>query len=102
LHAFIQEGGHGTTLNINKASERVIPTSENLENELHDDNSNAHTREVGCGTTYVIRSFCNPDNDNRLCCEAIFDTKTTKLIKLQDNLAVFILQSYESSDLDDN
>jgi hypothetical protein len=60
------------------------------------------TREEGLGTTYVIRSFRNPDDDNRLCCEVIFDNQTTEPIKLEDNLALFILQGYEYTDLDDN
>jgi hypothetical protein len=96
MHAFFQGGGHGTTINIDKAAE-------SLENELHDVNSkNVPTREVGRGTTYVIRSFHDPDDDNRLCCEVIFDTQTTAPIKLEENLALFILQSYDNMDLDDN
>jgi hypothetical protein len=102
MHAFFQEGRHGTTPDNDKAAESVIPTLENLENELHDDNSNAPTREEGRGTTYVIMFFRNPDDDNRLCCEVMFDTRTTAPIKLEDNLALFILQSYENTDLDDN
>jgi hypothetical protein len=94
MHSFFREGGHGTTLKNDKAAESVIPTLQNLENDL--------TREVGRGTTYVIRSFRDPDDDNRLHCEVIFDTQTTAPIKLKDNLALFILQSYEDTDLDNN
>jgi hypothetical protein len=95
MHAFFQEGVHGTTLNNDKAAE-------SLENEMHHVNSNASTREVGRGTTYVIRSFRDPSDDNRLCCEVMFDNQTTAPIKLKDNLALFMLQSYENTDLDDN
>lgn len=45
---------------------------ENLESELHDDNSNAPTQEVGHGKTYVIMSFRDPDVGNCLCHEIIF------------------------------
>ena len=81
--------GMEPTLNNDKAAESVIPTLENPENELHDDNSNAPTREVGRGMSYVIRSFRDPDDDNRLRCEVIFDTQTTAPIKLEENLTLF-------------
>ena len=89
MHAFFQEVGHGTILNNDEAVESVIPTLENPENELHDDNGNAPTREVGRGMSYVIRSFRDPDDDNRLRCEVIFDTQTTAPIKLEENLTLF-------------
>jgi hypothetical protein len=103
MHAFFQERGHGITVNNEKAAESgILPTLENLENALHDCNSNTPTREEGRGTTYVIKSFRDPDDDNRLCREVTFDTRTTAPIKLEDNLALFILQNYENTDLDDN
>jgi hypothetical protein len=104
MHAFFQEGvREGATLNNDKGAESgILPMLETFENGFHNDSSNAPTREEGRGTTYVIRSFRNPDDDNRLCCEVIFDTRTTAPIKLEDNLALFILQSYEETDLDDN
>ena len=77
-------------------------TSIRLQKALKMNCTMSTTREVGRGTTYVIRSFREPDNDIRLCCEVIFDTQTTAPIKLEDNLALFILQSYENTDLDDN
>lgn len=50
----------------------ILPMLENLESELHDDNSNAPTQEVGHGKTYVIMSFRDPDVGNCLCHEIIF------------------------------
>jgi hypothetical protein len=41
-------------------------------------------------------------NDNQLCRDVTFDAQTRGLIELEDNLALFILQSYSDSDLDGN
>ena len=55
------------------------------------------TMEEGCGTMYSIRSFRNPQNDDALFREVIFDTRTRAAIQLKDNLSMFILQHYGSS-----
>jgi hypothetical protein len=60
------------------------------------------TREVGSGTPYYVRSFLDPTNKKQLCRDVFFDTKTIGLIDLEDNLSLFILQTYADSDLDDN
>ena len=57
--------------------------------------------EVGSGTSYYIPSFLNHTNVNELCCDAFFNTQTRGVIKVEDNLDLFILQSYADSDLDD-
>jgi hypothetical protein len=67
-----------------------------------DDDEDPPTREEGSGTSYFIRSFVDPANESRLCRDVTFDTQTRGLIKLEDNLALFILQSYSNSDLDEN
>jgi hypothetical protein len=69
--------------------------------QLADDVHNP-TREVGSGTTYYIRSYVDPTNDNQLCRDVFFDTQTRGVLDLEDNLALFILQSYCDSDLDEN
>ena len=70
--------------------------------ELADNAQDPPTREVGSGTTYYIRSFVDPTNDNKLCRDVLFDTQTRGVLEVKDNLALFILQSYSASDLDDN
>jgi hypothetical protein len=67
-----------------------------------DNTQDPPTSESGSGTSYYIRSFVDPMNDNQLCRDVTFDTQTRGLIKLEDNLALFILQSYSDSDLDGN
>ena len=57
------------------------------------------TVEVGSGTTYFIRSFRNPDHDNKLCIKPRFNTQT-RAIKLEKNLSLFIWQTYSESDFD--
>jgi hypothetical protein len=60
------------------------------------------TREVGSGTSYYIRSFLDPSKENQLCRASVFDTQTKGVIDLEDNLELFILQSYSDSDLDED
>ena len=59
------------------------------------------TIEDGRGTMYCIRSFRDPENNDRLLQEVKFDTRTRAPIHLEDNLFMFILQHYGSSDLDE-
>ena len=54
------------------------------------------TVEEGSGTRYNIRSFRNPAYE--LCREVIFDTESTGLMKLEKDVAHFIVQSYSESD----
>ena len=61
------------------------------------------TREVGSGTPYYVRSFVDPTSDeSQLCRDVFFDTQTRGVMELEENLDLFILQSYSDSDLDDN
>ena len=60
------------------------------------------TREVGGGTQYCITSFSDAANGNRLYHDVTFDTQTRGVIELEVNLALFILQNYSDSDLDEN
>ena len=60
------------------------------------------TREEGSGTSYWVRSFIDPANANKLCRDTHFDTQTRGDMALEDNLDLFILQSYSESDLDDD
>jgi hypothetical protein len=70
--------------------------------DLADDAEDPRTREVGSGTSFFIRSFLDPTNENQLCRDVFFDTETSGVIALEDNLDLFILQSYSASYLDDN
>ena len=65
-----------------------------------DSQCRSSTREVGSGTTYYVRSFLDPSNERQLCRDVFFDTETTGLIDLEENLSLFILQTYMESDLD--
>jgi len=60
------------------------------------------TKEVGRGTRYRIRSFRDPNQNNRLVREVSFITQTREPINLEENLAFFILQTYSETDLDEN
>ena len=60
------------------------------------------TKEVGRGTRYHIRSFRNPTQNHRLVREVFFTTQTREPINLEENLALFILQMYSETDLDEN
>ena len=70
--------------------------------QLGDNAQDPPTREVGSGTPYFVRSFIDPANENKLCRDVFFDTRTRGAIELEDNLDLFILQSYCDSDLDGN
>ena len=50
---------------------------------------------------YSIRSFRDPEDDDGLFREVIFDTRTRVAIQLKDNLSMFILQHYSSSNLNE-
>jgi hypothetical protein len=60
------------------------------------------TKEVGCGTRYHIRSFHDPNQNHRLVREAFCTMQTREPINLEQNLALFILQTYSETDLDEN
>ncbi|KAI2499918.1 hypothetical protein MHU86_14539 [Fragilaria crotonensis] len=60
------------------------------------------TKEVGRGTRYHIRCFRDPNQNNRLVREVVFITETREPIHLEPNLALFIVQSYSETDLDEN
>jgi hypothetical protein len=60
------------------------------------------TKEVGSGTRYHTRSFRNPTQNHRLVREVFFTTQTREPINLEQNLALFILQTYSETDLDEN
>ena len=56
------------------------------------------TREEGSGTRTNISCFCNPnDDENNLCRQVFFHTQTCGIMKLEDNLAHFIVQHYSDS-----
>ena len=67
-----------------------------------DDAADPPTREVGSGTSYYVRSFLDPSHENQLCRDSVFDSQTQGVIDLEDNLELFILQTYSDSDLDDD
>jgi hypothetical protein len=50
------------------------------------------TKEVGSGTHYRIRSFCDPNQNHSLVREVFFTSQTGEPINLEQNLALFILQ----------
>jgi hypothetical protein len=58
------------------------------------------TVEKGSGTTYHIRSFRDPENNNQVCREVTFNTQTRGPMNLEENLSLFILQNYRETDLD--
>ena len=66
------------------------------------DNQVPSTREVASGISYYVRSFLDPAKKKRLCRDVFFDTKTVGVLDLEENLSLFILQTYIDSDLDDN
>jgi hypothetical protein len=57
--------------------------------------------EEGRGTMYCIRSFRDPENGDHLVRKVKFTTQTREPMHLEDNLSMFILQYYGSSDLDE-
>lgn len=59
------------------------------------------TREDGGGTRYDVRSFRDPENNMNLRRDVIWKTQTRGDMNLEPNLAMFILQSYDT-DLDAN
>ena len=66
-------------------------------------NGKVQTREEGSGTRYNIRCFRDPEN--QLCRQVLFHTQTRGIMKLEDNLAHFIVQAYSEpgySDVDAN
>jgi hypothetical protein len=65
-----------------------------------DDTVDPPTSEVGSGTSYYVRSFVDPWDDNQLCRDVVYDTQTLGVINLEENLDLFILQTYSDSDLD--
>jgi hypothetical protein len=50
---------------------------------------------------WYIMSFCNPEKSDCLSQEVKFNTRTSGPIPLEDNLSMFILQHFGSSDLNE-
>jgi hypothetical protein len=52
----------------------------------------------GSGTWYYIKSFRDPKDDNQVLHKAGFHTQAKRPMNLEQNIALFILQSYSKSD----
>ncbi len=64
-------------------------------------NVSGPTREDVGGTSCDVRSFRDPADNINLCCNVILETLTRGDLNLKPNLAMLILQCYDS-DLDAN
>jgi hypothetical protein len=96
MHGLFQER-HMLAVNKNRID---TPTFRSPYVGINSDGDNP-TIEEGCGTMYCIRLFRDPENNDGLVREVKFTTQTRAPIHLEDNLSMFILQQYGSSDLDE-
>lgn len=94
VHALFQGGDQpGLSTGVEKTADI------GMQQPVLGSNCEPRTVEEGSGTRYHIKSFRSPDDDNELCREVFFDTQSTGTMKLEKDMARFIVQSYSKSDL---
>ena len=97
MHGLFQERNVLGSVDKNRID---TPTYRPLYVGINTDGDNPAIEE-GRGTMYCIRSFRDPENGDHLVRDVKFTTQTRGPMHLEDNLSMFIIQYYGSSDLDE-
>jgi hypothetical protein len=95
MHALFQGDNPLSTKSMHKTTATEAATRHPIAKDGYEP---GRTVEEGSGTRYRIRTFL--DADDLLCREVIFDTESRGVMKLEKDLARFIVQSYSETDLD--